>query len=68
MNRFSAKIGRLDIFGIIYILELLKCLDFFEVEANNMLQLYFTTAPNNISGILYLKTVVKSRRFIIFWY
>ena len=68
MNRFSAKIGRLDIFGIIYILELLKCLDFFEVEANNMLQLYLTTAPNNISGILYLKTVVKSRRFIIFWY
>ena len=37
MNRFfQRKLAGFDILGIIYILELLKCLDFSHVEANNM--------------------------------
>ena len=34
---FQRKLADFDILGIISILELLKCLDIFHVEANNML-------------------------------
>ena len=37
MNRFQRKLADFDILGIISILELLKCLDLFHAEANNML-------------------------------
>ena len=32
------------------------------------MELHITATTDNIFGILHLKTVVKSMRFIIFWY
>ena len=61
MTIFQKKLTDFDILGIIYIIELLKCLEFFHVETNNMpfMVPYLTITTNNIFGIQHFENCGK---------